>query len=136
MRYYPGIMLIIIVSLLSLTACSEAEQAPVDYLFDGVVLETGLEINEEREIINPSRTFRPSADIYFHYRHYRPFDNEEIVVQLVDLSNDKVLARNVYSIEQGEKSIMDIIWFGSPGRYKIVVSVNDTLKAVREVVIE
>jgi len=136
MRYNPGILLIIIISLLFLTACSEEEQPPVDYLFNGVRLETGLEMTEEKEIINPSRSFRPSADIYFHYRHYQPFDHEEIEVQLVDLSNDQVLARSVYDTELGEETINDIIWFGSPGRYKIVIIVNGTIKAVREIVIE
>ncbi len=128
--------ILIIISLVLLSACAEKESKPVDFTLNEVVLETGLELDEEMKILKPERVFKANTDIYFYYQNEVPFGDDQVIVKLVDLSDERVLANSTYDPDPGDETIKDIVWFGSPGRYKIVVTVNDIVKAIREITVE
>ncbi|MFO7952017.1 MAG: hypothetical protein R6U91_04325 [Bacillota bacterium] len=118
----------------------EEEQLPPEgSSAEGTKLETGKEIDEEsNEIVEVETGFKPNEDFYFSFLNDEPFDEEEVRVKLLDTSTGDVLAEEDYGeeLEPETKIVYDQIWFGDPGRYKIVVEVGGEERAWQEVIIE
>jgi len=138
-----NILIILIVLLLILSgACDQAEEEqppPESDAAEGTKLETGNDIDEESyEIVGVETEFRPNEDFYFSYFNDEPFDEKKVRVKLVDTSTGDTLAEEEYGdeLEPESKVVYDRIWFGGPGRYKIVVEVDGEEKAFQEVIIE
>jgi hypothetical protein len=113
------------------------EADPENYAVDGVLLETGFAINDDMEITTPGIIFKPNEQFYFYFNNDQPFEDKELVVQLIDTSNENILAESKnYEFYPEESTLTDMIWFGSPGRYKILINVDGELRAYQEVIIK
>ncbi len=123
-------------SLFFISACDEPEQPPASSAVGGSLLVLGREITEEHEVLNQDVRFGAGEEFYFYFHNNMPFDTEEVEVRLINNSNDEILAENSYEVHPDAKTVTDKIWFGSPGRFSILVQVGDQVRAVREVIIE
>lgn len=103
---------------------------------DGANIETGLELDENNKIVSISDTFRINQDFYIHFENNGPFEDERVTFQLIDTKNDQILAQDHYDVESEDHHLYSIIYFSSPGLYRIVALVGNQIRATREVVIE
>jgi hypothetical protein len=103
---------------------------------DGAIIETGLELDENNLIIALSDTFKINQDFYIHFENNGPFEHEQVTFQLVDSTNDQILAQEQYDVEIDDHDLYSLVFFSSPGLYRIVAIVGDQIRATREVVIE
>lgn len=130
------LFLMLLISLVFITACEEPEQPPASSSVGGSLLVFGREINEDHEVLDQDVRFGAGEEFYFYFHNNMPFDTEEVEVKLINNSNDEVLAESSYEVHPDAKTITDKIWFGGPGRFSILVQVGDQVRAVREVIIE
>lgn len=126
---------VIIFCLLICTSCVEQEQPPTSSSVGGSLLKTGREIDENLEITTTDVRYRVDEEFYFFFHNNMPFDTDKVMVMLINNKNDNVLAESEYDVHPDSKTITDKIWFGSPGRYSIIVKVGDQTRAVQEVII-
>jgi hypothetical protein len=117
-------------------SCAEEEPPPVYTSADGVVLETGLAVDENFVVTDPGINFKSNEEFYFYFYNNEPFNAEWVIVQLIESKSDRILAGNEYPVEPEASSITDMIWFGGTGKYKIVIYVAGQIRATREVIIE
>jgi hypothetical protein len=103
---------------------------------DGAIIETGLELDENNLIVAFSDTFKINQDFYIHFENNGPFEQEQVTFQLVDTTNDQILAQEQYDVEVDDHDLYSLVFFSSPGLYRIVAIVGDQIRATREVVIE
>ncbi|MGM0687971.1 MAG: hypothetical protein ACQESO_00130 [Bacillota bacterium] len=137
-KHYSILSALLIIVFLVLAACGNEEKQlpPTGTSVGGSVLETGLEIDQELLIISAQTTFMPNEIFYFYFYNNAVFGSGQVTVQLVENSNEKVLAQSNYEVDPDDDSLTDKIWFGSPGRYTIVVKVGGEIRATQEVIIE
>ncbi len=116
----------------------EEQLPPESYSVGEAELETGKELDEDHRIVSMETTFAPNEDLYFSFFNDEPFGEDEVMVQLIDTATDEVLAEEDYSdeVEPESEIVFDKIWFGGPGRYKILVEVDGEERAWQEVIIE
>lgn len=131
-------VLVLALACPSCTVSNEiVETDPENYAIDGVLLETGFAINDDMEIMTPGIIFKPKEQFYFFYNNNQPFDDKELVVRLIDTSNESILAESKsYEFYPEESTLTDMIWFGSPGRYRISIILDGELRAYQEVIIK
>lgn len=130
--------------LLYSTSCGEPEpeviqRDPQSTAVGGSLLETGLEIVDREgdiNIVSPQTTFEPHEDFYFSFDNNRPFGVETVTVKLTCSDNEQLIAENEYPVDPEWSTINDMIWFGSPGLYKITIIVGESERATHEVIIE
>jgi hypothetical protein len=103
---------------------------------DGAIIETGLELDENNLIVAFSDTFKINQDFYIHFENNGPFEHEQVTFQLIDTTNDQILAQEQYDVEIDDHDLYSLVFFSSPGLYRIVAIVGDQIRATREVVIE
>ncbi len=112
------------------------ELPPTGTSVGGALMETGPEIDDDWELVSVQDRFQAGEEFYFSFNNNMPFDSEQVTIQLIDNSSEKVLAESDYEVNPDHNSITDIIWFGSPGRYTIAAEVRGVVRATREVIIE
>ncbi len=129
---------IAVLAVLFVVSCDNEQEPPepTGSAVEGVVLEMGHEVDEEDRILSPETRFKANEDFYFSFYNNEPFENEPIEVMLIKSETDEVLADNVYEVRPDEDTIADMIWFGKPGLYKILVEVGGEERAFQEVIIE
>ncbi len=129
---------IAVMAVLFVVSCGNDQELPepTGSAVEGVVLEMGHEVDEDDRIILPETTFTANEDFYFSFYNNEPFENEPIEVMLIKSETGEVLADNVYEVRPDEDTIADMIWFGKPGLYKILVEVGGEERAFQEVIIE
>jgi len=88
---------------------------------DGAIIETGLELDENNLIVAFSDTFKINQDFYIHFENNGPFE---------------ILAQEQYDVDIDDHDLYSLVFFSSPGLYRIVAIVGDQIRATREVVIE
>jgi hypothetical protein len=125
---------LIVLVILFCVACTD--DTPANVSVDGAIIETGLEVDEELRVINPQTTFKANQDFYFYFFNNAVFGSDRITVQLVDGTNDFVLAEHTYEVNPTENHLTDGIFFSSPGNYLITVRINGIVRATRTVTIE
>ncbi len=130
------IILMLLIILLPFFCLSCQDDLPSNVSVDGAVVEVGLEVNDDLEIVTPQTTFQANEDFYFYFYNNQPFNTERLTVQLVDGRNEKVLAEHTYEVDPGQTSLTDGIFFGNPGKYLITVRIDGIVRATREVTIE
>lgn len=137
-KHYSILSVLLIMVFIVLIACGKDEEQlpPTGTSVGGSVLETGLEIDEELLITSVQTTFMPNEIFYFYFHNNVIFGTGQVTVQLIGNSNEKVLAQSIYEVDPDDDSLTDKIWFGSPGRYTIVVKVGSEIRATQEVIIE
>jgi hypothetical protein len=111
-------------------------RTPESTSVDGAIIETGLELDENNLIVAFSDTFKINQYFYIHFENNGPFEHEQVTFQLVDTTNDQILAQEQYEVEPDEHDRYSLVFFSSPGLYRIVAIVGDQIRATREVVIE
>lgn len=102
----------------------------------GAVLETGREIDLADRVVNLETTFSAGEDFYFSFYNDETFGGQEIQAFLVNVVNGEVLSEVSYEVDPRKDTIADMVWFSSPGYYRIVVHVGGRERATREVLIE
>ncbi len=137
-KQYSIIFAVVITIIFIGAACSNDEQPPppAGTSVGGAQLETGLDIDDQWEIVFTQTTFQANEEFHFNFNNNTAFDSELVTVQLIGNSNEKVLAESDYEVDPDDYSVTDKIWFGSPGRYTIVVKVGGEVRATQEVIIE
>ena len=130
------IIVTVAVFLLVNVSCAEDEPPPINTSEGGAVLETGLAVDENLAIIDPGINFKSNEEFYFYFHNNEPFNDERVVVQLIESKSDRILAESEYPVEPEANSITDMIWFGGKGKYKIVINISGQIRATREVIIE
>ena len=135
---YIVIIAVAIFFILVGISCDEAEnEGPlINTAEGGSLLITGSTIDDNKEINLPETTFITNEDFYFNFHNNEPFGTDLITVRLIDSINEKVLAESDYDVEPESATITDMVWFGAPGKFKIVVIVDGQVRAIREVLIE
>ena len=103
---------------------------------DGAIIETGLELDESNLIVAFSDTFKINQDFYIHFENNGPFEHEQVTFHLVDTKNDQILAQEQYDVKTDDHDLYSLVFFSSPGLYRIVAIVGDQIRATREVIIE
>lgn len=132
-------LLIVIVTFLTMVSCNEEEEqmrTPGSTSVGGAAILTGLEVNDDWEIIEPQVYFSANEEFYFHFHNNMPFDTEQVAIQLIDNRNDEILAENNYEVNPEESLLVDMIWFGKEGMYTLKAIVDEEVRATREVLIE
>jgi hypothetical protein len=103
---------------------------------DGAMIRTGLELNDENQIIIVDEIFEANQDFYIHFDNNGAFNSEQVIFQLVDTKNDKILAQENYEVSEEESELYSLVFFSSPGLYRIVALVGEEIRATREVIIK
>ncbi len=138
-KQYSLLTAILIALLLAVTSCgndTEVTRTPGGTSVGGANITTGLEIDEDYVVTEPQTSFEPNQEFYFYFHNNLPFGSEEVTVQLIDNSDDQVLAENSYDVDPDAAELTDKIWFGSTGMFTIAAKVDGELRATREVLIE
>jgi hypothetical protein len=135
LKRYTLFLVIVLVIVLIGTSCSNDDE-PVDVSIDGALLETGLEIDENREIIETGSSFSANQDFYFYFHNNQPFGTDRVTVQLIDNRNSNVLAEHTYEVDPDEYTLTDGIFFGNSGSYAVSVLIHGQVRATRQVTIE
>ena len=135
-RRYIILFVLVVVLVFLGVSCSSEDDSLESSSVNGAILKTGAAINEQKEIIYEQVIFRVNEDIYFYFNNNLPFGSEQIFVQLIDSSNEKVLAESDYTVDPESAEITDMIYFGAPGKFKIAVIVDDQVRATQELRIE
>ncbi len=138
MRFAIVFSVIAIITAVTVTRFfSDAElRTPESTSIDGAFIETGLELDDNNLIALVSDTFKINQDFYIHFENNGPFENEQIKFQLVDTKNDQILAQEPFDVEIDDHDHYSLVFFSSPGLYRIVAIVGDQIRATREVIIE
>ena len=127
----------IIVAVVFTGFFSETElRTPESTSVDGAIIETGLELDESNAIVSFSDIFKINQDFYIHFENNGPFEHERVTFQLVDTKNDTILAQEHYDVETDAHDLYSLVFFSSPGLYRVVAIVGDQIRATREVIIE
>lgn len=135
-RRYIILFALVVVLVFLGVSCSSEDDSLESSSVNGAILKTGAAINEQKEIIYEQVIFRANEDIYFYFNNNLPFGSEQVFVQLIDSSNEKVLAESDYTVDPESTEITDMIYFGAPGKFKIAVIVDDQVRATQELRIE
>ena len=131
------IMLAVLAMVIMFAAsCAETEDPLVDISFDGTILLTSSAVDENMIIEEPETVFEANEKFYFYISTEGPFAADHITVQLICSATERVMAETDYPVDFESAEITDMIWFSGPGRYRIAVSVDGEIRAVREIVIE
>ncbi len=134
-----GIILVIIFAItLIATSCSNNQQLrpPGSTSVGGARIETALEVNDNLVITESQTNFEKNQQFYFYFNNNRPFESDQLTVQLVDNRDERILAESDYEVNPDQYEKTDRIWFGSEGMFTIVVKVDGEVRATREVIIE
>lgn len=129
-------LLLTLVLLIGLFCVSCGESAVKSTSVGGSDLKTGYEIDDNLSIVSPQTTFKAGEDFYFSFYNNRPFGTDTIAVELIHSESGETLADGVYQVNPEYDTIADVVWFDTPGKYKISVSVGGDVRATQEVIIE
>ena len=140
-KQVTALLLLFFLVVIFAGACEEADEEqlpPESSSVGGAELETGKELDEDDRIVSVETTFAPNEDLFFSFFNNEPFGEDEVMVKLIDTATDETLAEEDYSdeVEPESEIVFDKIWFGSPGKYKILVEVGNEERAWQEVIIE
>ncbi len=137
-RRFTLYMVVIIIIIIIITSCGNEVQTrpPGSTSVGGAVIKTTLELKDEFESIELQTNFDPNQEFYFYFHNNLPFGSEQITVQLISNSDDRILAETNYDVNPEEIEWYDKVWFGSRGMYTIAVKIDSEVRATREVVIE
>ncbi len=130
------ILAIIAAVILSGFLINEAVPIPQSTSVEGAVIITGLELDENNQILNPGDTFKPNQDFYIYFNNNDSFGFDQVTFQLLDTENDKILAQEVYDVDIEENELYSLVYFGSPGLFRIIALVGGQIRATREVLIK
>jgi len=130
------ILAIIAAVILSGFLINEAVPIPQSTSVEGAVIITGLELDENNQILNPGDTFKPNQDFYIYFNNNDSFGFDQVTFQLLDTENDKILAQEVYDVDIEENELYSLVYFGSPGLFRILALVGGQIRATREVLIK
>jgi len=125
---------LVLIMLLAVISCSH--DPLINYSVGGSILLTGSVVDENMRIEEPETVFYANEYFYFYFHNNEPFQVEEITVQLANSATEKVLAEDKFPVYPEALDLTDMIWFSSPGRYKIVIIVEEEVRSIREVVIK
>lgn len=127
----------VIVAVVFIGFLGETElRTPESTSVDDAIIETGLELDENNLIVASSDTFKINQDFYIHFENNGPFGHDKVTFQLVDTNNDQMLAQEQYDVGTDDHDLYSLVFFSSPGLYRIVAIVGDQIRATREVIIE
>ncbi len=130
---------VVVIVLLTITSCGEESQqmrTPGSTSVGGAVILTGLEVDDDWEIIEPQVYFSANEEFYFHFHNNMPFDTEQVTIQLINNRDEEILAENNYEVSPEESLLVDMVWFGKEGMYTLKAIVGEEVRATREVLIE
>ncbi len=132
------IMTVFITIIVVITSCGNDEQIrpPGSTSVGGAVIKTTLELEDEFELIDLQTKFEPNQEFYFYFHNNLPFGSEQITIQLINNSDERILAEKNYDVNPDENKWYDKVWFGSRGMYTIAVKIDGEVRATREVIIE
>jgi hypothetical protein len=103
---------------------------------DGAVIETGLQLDDNNQILTSGDTFQINQDFYIHFENNGPFNHNQVTFQLVDTRDEHLLAQEIFDVEAEEHDLYSLVYFNRPGLYRIVALVGGEIRATREVIIE
>ncbi len=138
-KHYSIIGIAILAMIFICASCSSSNDSgrtPGSTSVGGANIQTGLEINDDYEVIEQQVYFKPNQEFYFHFHNNMPFDSEEVIVRLIANSSEKTLAESDYEVNPDSNQLTDKIWFGGTGMYTIIAIVGEDVRATREVMIE
>jgi hypothetical protein len=130
------ILAIIAAVIISGSLIDDELPIPQSTSVDGAVINTGLELDENNQIFNPGDTFKPNQDFYVHFDNNDSFDFDQVTFQLLDTQNDKILAQQDYDVNIEETELYSLVYFSSPGLYRILALVGGQIRATREILIK
>jgi len=142
LKQYCWLSLVMGLIIVFCASCEDTGQHPTSTSVGGAVVETGYRIedqddnNGKKEIISPQTTFKANEDFYFSFFNNEPFGEDEVIVELINSDTGEVKAENNYEVDPEGNNVFDMIWFNTPGMYKISVKVGDQVRATQEVIIE
>ncbi len=102
----------------------------------GASLTTGHDLNDDYHVINESTTFGPGEEFNYSFDNGSAFEADQLQLQLIQSNNDEVLVDHYYDVEEDWTILADTIWFADPGKYKIAVFIDGSVRATQEVIIE
>ncbi len=102
----------------------------------GAAIETGYNINDNFEVVSATTTFEAGEDFYFSFSNNAPFGSDAITLQLLDGESKDVLFELDYEVEPEWNILADVIYFNTPGKYKIVFLIDGKTRATQDVIIK
>ena len=138
MRFALIVLILAIIAAVILSGFLINKEVPIPQStsVEGAVIITGLELDENNQILNPGDTFQPNQDFYIYFNNNDSFGFDQVTFQLLDTENDKILAQEVYDVNIEENELYSLVYFGSPGLFRILALVGGQTRATREVLIK
>ena len=138
MRFALIVLILAIIAAVILSGFLINKEVPIPQStsVEGAVIITGLELDENNQILNPGDTFKPNQDFYIYFNNNDSFGFDQVTFQLLDTENDKILAQEVYDVNIEENELYSLVYFGSPGLFRILALVGGQTRATREVLIK
>ena len=137
-RFASIFIVIAIIAAVIVTGIFEEPEltTPESTYIDGAVIETGLQLDDNNKILSLGDTFTINQDFYIHFDNNGAFEQEQVTFQLIDTKNDEILAQENYDVDIEDTEVYSIVYFSSPGLYRIVALVGGQVRATSEVIIK
>lgn len=137
-RFASIFIVIAIIAAVIVTGIFEEPELPTpeSTSIDGAVIETGLQLDDNNKILSLGDTFTINQDFYIHFDNNGAFEQEQVTFQLIDTKNDEILAQENYDVDIEDTEVYSIVYFSSPGLYRIVALVGGQVRATSEVIIK
>ncbi len=137
-RFASIFIVIAIIAAVIVTGIFEEPELPTpeSTSIDGAVIETGLQLDDNNKILSLGDTFTINQDFYIHFDNNGAFEQEQVTFQLIDTKNDQILAQENYDVDIEDTEVYSIVYFSSPGLYRIVALVGGQVRATSEVIIK
>ena len=137
-RFASIFIVIAIIAAVIVTGIFEEPELPTpeSTSIDGAVIETGLQLDDNNKILSLGDTFTINQDFYIHFDNNGAFEQEQVTFQLIDTKNDEILAQENYDVDIEDTEVYSIVYFSSPGLYRIVALVGGQVRAPSEVIIK
>ena len=137
-RFASIFIVIAIIAAVIVTGIFEEPELPTpeSTSIDGAVIETGLQLDDNNKILSLGDTFTINQDFYIHFDNNGAFEQEQVTFQLIDTKNDEILAQENYDVDIEDTEVYSIVYFSSPGLYRIVDLLGGNVRATSLVIIK
>ncbi len=126
-------VLLIIVSMLALLAAG----CTTTFSVGGASMEFGRSYDSKTlDLIDKNTTFRANETFYYRFDNGGAFKADMITIQLIDSKDNSVILKKDFTVKQDSTLYVGPVVFNQAGKYKVVMSINGSVKASGEVIIQ
>lgn len=127
------ISFLLVAVLLSLLAAG----CTASFSVGGAGIEFGKSYDSKTlDLIDKGTSFKANETFYYRFDNGGAFKADAITVQLLDSKDNAVILKKDFPVKQDSTLYVGPVSFNQAGKYKVVVSINGSVKASGEVIIQ